>query len=113
MGRAFPSRTWRQWNDHFHDAVRSFVKGDAELVPTLMTRLYGSTDLFPDDKADAFRPYQSVNYIASHDGLNLCDLVSFSSDGQRSWNCGHEGWRGLRPTSPPCAAVRSRISAAS
>jgi glycogen operon protein len=105
MGRAFPGRTWRQWNDHFRDAVRSFVKGDAGLVATIMTRLYGSTDLFPDDKTDAFRPYQSVNYIASHDGLNLCDLVSFTNDGQRSWNCGHEGLAG---TPPDVAALRRR-----
>ncbi len=60
-----------------------------------MTRLYGSTDLFPDTKADAFRRYQSVNYIDCHDGLNMCDLVSYTDDKWHSWNCGHEGTDGV------------------
>ncbi|WP_024512364.1 isoamylase [Bradyrhizobium sp. ARR65] len=91
MGRAFPGKSWSQWNDHFRDTARGFVKGDGGLVADLMTRLYGSTDLFPDTVIDANRRYQSINYIDCHDGLNLCDLVSYTSDAQRSWNCGHEG----------------------
>lgn len=105
MGRAFPGRSWRQWNDHFRDTARSFVKGDEKLVPAIMTRLYGSTDLFPDGKSDAFRPYQSVNFVDCHDGLNLCDLVSFTNDDQRSWDCGHAGLAG---TPPDIAALRRR-----
>jgi glycogen operon protein len=105
MGRAFPGRSWRQWNDHFRDTARGFVKGDEGLVPALMTRLYGSTDLFPDDKSDAFRPYQSVNFIDCHDGLNLCDLASFTNDAQHSWDCGHSGLAG---TPPEVAALRRR-----
>jgi isoamylase len=105
MGRAFPGRSWRQWNDHFRDTVRSFVKSDENLVPALMTRLYGSTDLFPDDKSDAFRPYQSVNFVDCHDGLNLCDLVSFTNRDQRSWDCGHVGLAG---TPPEIASLRRR-----
>ncbi len=91
MGRAFPGRSWSQWNDHFRDTARGFVKGDAALVPDLMTRLYGSTDLFPDTLVDADRRTQSINFIDCHDGLNLCGLVSYTDDGQRSWGCGHEG----------------------
>jgi isoamylase len=91
IGRAFPGRTWRQWNDHFRDVMRGFVKGDGALVPDLMTRLYGSTDLMPDSRIEAFRPYQSTNYIDCHDGFNMCDLVSYTDDLQRSWNCGHQG----------------------
>ena len=91
MGRAFPGRSWCQWNDHFRETARGFVKGDDGLVPDLMTRLYGSTDLFPDTLADADRRTQSINFIDCHDGLNLCDLVSYTNDAQRSWGCGHEG----------------------
>ena len=91
MGRAFPGMTWRQWNDHFRDGVRQFVRGDEGMVPALMTRLYGSTDLLPDSRMDAFRRYQSINYIDSHDGLKLRDLVSYTDEGQHSWNCGFEG----------------------
>ena len=91
IGRAFPGMTWAQWNDHFRDGIRGFVKGDDNLVPALMTRLYGSTDLFPDSMIDAFRRYQSINYVDAHDGLNLCDLVSYNDHGQNSWNCGFQG----------------------
>ncbi|MGY8664052.1 isoamylase [Bradyrhizobium sp. UFLA05-109] len=91
MGRAFPGRSWCQWNDHFRSTVRGFVKGDGGLVADLMTRLYGSTDLFPDTLTDADRRTQSINFVDCHDGLNLCDLVSYTNDDQRSWGCGHEG----------------------
>lgn len=93
MGRAFPGKSWSQWNDHFRDTVRSFVKGDGGLVADLMTRLYGSTDLFPDTILDADRRSQSINFVDCHDGLNLCDLVSYTNNTQRSWNCGYEGGR--------------------
>jgi glycogen operon protein len=91
MGRQFPGHTWRQWNDHFRDTVRRFVRGDPGLVGALMTRLYGSTDLFGDDLASACRRGQSLNYVASHDGLTLYDLVAYTDAGQNSWNSGHEG----------------------
>jgi len=91
MGRSYPGRNWHQCNDHFRDTVRSFVKGDVSLIDELKRRLYGSTDLFPDDIANACRRWQSINYIASHDGPNLRDLVSFTNDSFRSWNCGFEG----------------------
>jgi glycogen operon protein len=60
-------------------------------------RLYGSTDLFPDDLRDAFRPAQSVNYIDSHDGFCLYDLVSYTNTDQTSWGCGFEGDEGVLP----------------
>ena len=70
-----------------------------------MTRLYGSDDLFPDARSDAYHPYQSVNLITSHDGFCLYDLVAYNSkhneangqnnqdgtDENHSWNCGWEG----------------------
>ena len=105
LGRAFPGTRWFQWNARFRDDVRRFVRADPGLVPALMTRLYGSDDLFPDTQADAYHPFQSVNYIASHDGFTLCDLVAYdhkynwanghnNTDGpaeEFSWNCGWEG----------------------
>ena len=105
LGRGFPGLTWMQWNARFRDDVRRFVKGDAGMVPDLMRRIYGSDDLFPDSRADAFHAYQSVNYIDSHDGFTLYDLVSYNqkhnwTNGQNnqdgmdqnySWNCDYEG----------------------
>lgn len=75
------------------------------MVPALMRRLYGSDDLFPDDRMNAYRPSQSVNYVTCHDGQTLNDLVSYNhkhnwanghgnTDGPPQsfgWNCGWEG----------------------
>lgn len=91
LGRAFPGKTWQQWNDRYRNTLRGFVKGEGNLVADLMTRLYGSTDLFPDDLVNSCKRLQSINFIDCHDGPNLCDLVSYTSDKFRSWNCGFEG----------------------
>lgn len=105
LGRTFPSKLCMQWNGRFRDDVRRFVRGDPGMVPVLMQRLYGSDDLFPDDRVHAFHAFQSVNYVASHDGFTLYDLVSYdhkhnlanghnNTDGPEenfSWNCGWEG----------------------
>ncbi len=109
LGGAFPVKACLQWNGRFRDDVRRFVRGDPGLVPALMQRLYGSDDLFPDDRTHAFHAYQSVNYISSHDGFTLYDLVSYdrkrnlanghnNTDGPEenfSWNCGWEGDEGV------------------
>jgi isoamylase len=105
LGRGFPGVTWLQWNGRFRDDIRRFVKSDPGMIPDLMRRIYGSDDLFPDTRADAYHAYQSVNYITSHDGFTLYDLVSYDrkrnfanghqnqdgTDDNYSWNCGHEG----------------------
>ncbi len=108
LGAAFPGKRWFQWNGKFRDQLRGFVRGDPGRVPAAMCRLYGSDDLFPDDLMHAYHPYQSVNYINSHDGFTLYDLVAYNErhnqangeynqDGHAenfSWNCGWEGDRG-------------------
>src|SRR5208282_3721142 len=66
LGRGFPGLTWMQWNGRFRDDIRRFVKGDPGMVPDLMRRLYGSDDLFPDSRSDAYHAFQSVNFINSH-----------------------------------------------
>ncbi|MCW5978721.1 MAG: glycogen-debranching protein [Bryobacteraceae bacterium] len=105
LGRAFPGINWRQWNGEFRDEIRDFVRGKPGMVGALIQRLYGSDDLFPDSPEDAYRPYQSVNFVTAHDGFCLYDLVSYdrkhneanghgNRDGtndNRSWNCGWEG----------------------
>jgi len=89
LGRKFPGISWRQWNDRFRTTMRGFVKGDPNCVPDLMTRLYGSADVFPDTLPDSCHPYQSLNYITSHDGMTLYDMVSYNTP--QSWNCGSGG----------------------
>jgi isoamylase len=68
----------------------------------LAARIMGSPDLF-DHRGR--RPWASVNFIASHDGFTLADVVSYdvkhneaNGEGNRdganenySWNCGAEG----------------------
>jgi len=105
LGRGFPGLTWRQWNGKYRDDVRSFVKGDAAMVPSLMTRLYGSSDLFYDDTNTQYRPYQSVNFIDCHDGFCMYDLVAYNNDGQHSWNCISPG---DSETSPSVAVLRKQ-----
>ena len=87
LGRAFPGIMACQWNGRYRDDLRRFVKGDPGMVPALMRRLYGSDDLFPDDRMNAYHPYQSVNYITSHDGFTLYDLVAYNQ--KRNWANGH------------------------
>jgi len=105
LGQSFPATRWCQWNGRFRDDIRRVVRGDGGLVPALMQRLYGSDDLFPDDRVHTFHPYQSINYVTAHDGFTLYDLVSYdgkhneanghgNTDGPEenySWNCGWEG----------------------
>jgi isoamylase len=105
LGRSFPGLTWRQWNGQFRDDLRAFVKGDPGKIGALMTRLYGSDDLFPDRPGDVYHPYQSVNFLTAHDGFCLYDLVAYNQkhneanghnntdgcDNNVSWNCGWEG----------------------
>ena len=109
LGQSFPGLFWEQWNGQYRDDVRSFVRGDAGKVATLMTRIYGSNDLFPDNQENVYRPYQSINFITAHDGFCLYDLVSYNvkhneangndntdgTDHNLSWNCGWEGDDGV------------------
>ncbi len=79
LGRSFPGQSWSQWNGKFRDDVRAFVKTDPGKIGDLMTRLYGSSDLFPDDLDNAYHSYQSINYVTSHDGFCLYDLVAYNT----------------------------------
>jgi isoamylase len=63
-----------EWNDRFRDTTRRFWRGDAGQVGDLAGRLSGSHDIFGHRHR---RPIASVNYLASHDGFTLEDLVSY------------------------------------
>jgi isoamylase len=106
---------WAEWNGRYRDAARRFWRGDNGILPELVTRLAGSSDLY---NHGGRRPQASVNFVTSHDGFTLSDLVSYEDkhnaangeenrDGDSnnlSWNGGVEG-----PTSDPdIAAVRER-----
>lgn len=70
----FANLRWAEWNGRYRDDVRRFWRGDAQLVPALATRLAGSSDLYQQSGRN---PYHSINFITSHDGFTLNDLVSY------------------------------------
>lgn len=107
LGYTFPGWLWMQWNGRYRDALQRFVSGEPGMISELMTRIYGSADLFPDDIQHSCRPWQSVNYISSHDGSTLNDMVTYEQkynwdngeenrDGSHEfkWNTGFEGEEG-------------------
>ncbi len=98
----FPAKKFRTWNGHFRDDLRRFWKGEKSTIWQLKDRLVGNKSLYKDNNlANIF----SINFITSHDGFTLKDLVSFNKkhnlangesnrDGENhnnSFNCGVEG----------------------
>jgi glycogen operon protein len=72
----FPGGRWAEWNDRFRDDVRRYWRGDTPLVRHLATRLSGSSDLY---LRDGRKPFHSINFITSHDGFTLRDLVCYEN----------------------------------
>jgi glycogen operon protein len=70
----FPGGRWAEWNDKFRDDVRRYWRGDPEQTRCLATRLSGSSDLY---LRDGRKPFHSINFITSHDGFTLMDMVSY------------------------------------
>ncbi|NJM82065.1 MAG: glycogen debranching protein GlgX [Tabrizicola sp.] len=66
---------FHEWNDKFRDSVRRFWRGDAGMTGDLSARLLGSADRFDHSGRAAT---SSVNFVTSHDGFTLDDLVSFT-----------------------------------
>lgn len=109
---SFTGDRWTEWNGRFRDDVRRFLRGDSGAVRDLGQRLAGSFDIFAEKPS--YASHRSINYVTSHDGFTLYDLVSYNDkhneangednrDGTAmnySWNCGVEG-----PTDDP--ATRS------
>ncbi len=107
---------WSEWNDKYRDGVRRFWRGDPGNVPSLAALLTGSSDLFQHGGRHV---RASINFVTSHDGFTLRDLVSYDAkhneanlednrDGASenySWNCGVEG-----PSDDPAVlALRARM----
>lgn len=93
---------WAEWNGKFRDDVRAFMAGHENTVSRLATRIAGSSDLY---QTSGRSPLCSINFVTSHDGFTLYDLVSYNTkhnlangEGNRdgdnhnlSWNSGIEG----------------------
>jgi len=119
---AFPhyGGRWSEWNGHFRDATRQFIKGtDGSWTGAFAAALCGSPNIYINEPGEhdwwgnhggrrwkAGRgPTASINFVTAHDGFTLADLVSYNEkhneangednrDGEShnlSWNCGTEG----------------------
>lgn len=65
---------FQEWNDRYRDGVRRFWRGEEGMTPDLAERLVGSAPQF-DHSGRA--PSASVNFLTSHDGFTLHDVVSY------------------------------------
>jgi isoamylase len=104
---SFLGDSWREWNGRFRDDMRSFFRGDEGTTALLADRLVGSPQIYGHKEREA---EESVNFVTSHDGFTLNDLVSYDrkhneangednrdgADDNRSHNWGVEG-----PTDDP------------
>ncbi|HJV87629.1 MAG TPA: glycogen debranching protein GlgX [Noviherbaspirillum sp.] len=108
-----------EWNDKYRDCVRQFWRGDSGQRPELARRLSGSADMF--DRRHR-KPWASVNFVTSHDGFTLQDLVSYAqkhneANGEDN-NDGHNenysaNWGAEGPTDDPAVrTLRDRVKRA-
>jgi glycogen operon protein len=67
-------KRWAEWNGRYRDDVRRFWRGDSGMLGPFVTRLSGSSDLY---ECGGRSPYSSINFLTSHDGFTLNDLVSY------------------------------------
>ena len=98
----FARERWSFFNTHYKNDIRKFVKGEAGLTSKAASRIAGSADLF---EKSGYGPLNSINYITSHEGFTLNDLVTYNQkhnyengegnhdgpDDNFSWNCSIEG----------------------
>lgn len=66
---------WAEWNDRYRDVIRRFWRGDEKQVGEFASRISGSSDIFGYANRDI---WSSINFVTSHDGFNLQDLVSYN-----------------------------------
>ncbi len=97
----FPSKNTFTWNGHFRDDLRKFWKGDKDTAWNMSDKIKGTPSVYKEDNIFP----KSINFITSHDGFTLKDLVTFNRkhnfanreqnrDGDNhnnSWNHGIEG----------------------
>ena len=97
----FPSKNTFTWNGHFRDDLRRFWKGDKDTAWNMSDKIKGTPSIYKEDNIFP----KSINFITSHDGFTLKDLVTFNRkhnfanreqnrDGDNhnnSWNHGIEG----------------------
>jgi glycogen operon protein len=83
---------WSEWNDQYRQTTRKFWRGDSHEALSLTQRVSGSSDLFGVKD----RPlYSTINYITSHDGFTLEDLVTYQQKhNEANGENNHDGHNG-------------------
>ena len=66
---------WKEWNGKYRDGVRDFWRGADGSMGEFASRVTGSSDLY---RAGGRAPLASINFVTSHDGFTLTDLVSYN-----------------------------------
>ncbi|MGR6980116.1 glycogen debranching protein GlgX [Testudinibacter sp. P27/CKL/0425] len=74
-----------EWNDRFRDDMRRFWLHYQGNMGQFAQRFSASADIFQHDHK---HPYASINYICSHDGFTLNDLVSYQQ--RHNWANGED-----------------------
>ncbi len=67
---------WSEWNGRYRDDVRRYWRGEPGARPGLATRVAGSSDLYDTPGRG---PTASINFVTSHDGFTLADLVAYDT----------------------------------
>lgn len=113
---SFSKCRWAEWNGRFRDDVRRFWLGEPGIMGLFASRITGSADLY---QRSGKGPENSLNFITSHDGFTLNDVVSYKqkhneangeygrdgTDANYSDNCGVEG----PSDSPDVEALRNLL----
>jgi glycogen operon protein len=71
---SFSERRWAEWNGRYRDDVRRFWRGDDGMLGLFASRICGSADIYTKSGKG---PEASINFVTSHDGFTLNDLVSY------------------------------------
>ena len=105
---SFVGDSWKEWNGRFRDDVRSFFRGEEGILERFVDRLMGSPSLYGHMRRE---PEGSVNFVTSHDGFSLNDLVSY--DRKHNEENGEANRDGAVPTcfaSSPCSTPAARCA---
>ncbi len=64
-----------EWNDQYRDTLRRYWRGEPGQRAAFAGKLMGSSDIFEKQRR---KSWASINYLASHDGFTLHDLVTYA-----------------------------------
>lgn len=79
---------WAEWNGKYRDCVRDYWREKECKLEMFAKRFTGSPDLYKNDYRN---PTASINYITSHDGFTLRDLVSYKDKHNQANQDDNEG----------------------